>query len=410
MSVPDASSSNLVGAPLRTEEQRARRTFLRYLLASPVLAGVDAAWPHLALGQARDEEVIASVDQALDVFDFERSAQQKLPPAHWGYLATGVDGEQTLLANRAGFSKYSLRVRRLVDVSALDTRVTLFGTTWDSPIFLSPVSSQRAFHNEGELAAARAAQSVGHLQILSTLSSYSIEQVIEAHGGSGVWYQLYATDEWAVTAALLERVRAAGVKVIAVTVDLNGGSNRETAARAKRADKRDCASCHGPEGPERNSLQRKPMFKGIDTSRVRSPIPQAFTWQTLQRLRQLWPHTLLLKGIVTREDAELAVRYGVDGIIVSNHGGRAEESGRGTIESLPEVVAGAKRKIPVLVDSGFGAAPIFSRRSRLALQLSESVDLISGGWRLLVSPAWKLYSRFCGVNWGSCCVRWELAA
>jgi len=350
MDAPDASASNFAGDSTRPA-LHARRAFLRYLLASPALAGLDAALPGLALGQARDEDIITSVDQALDVFDFERVARQKVPPAHWGYLATGVDGEQTLAANRTGFSKYSLRVRRLVDVSSLDTRVTLFGTTWDSPIFLCPVSSQRAFHQEGELASARAAQAVGHLQILSTYSSHSIEKVVEAHGGSGVWYQLYATDQWDVNAALLARVRAAGVKVLVWTVDLNGGSYRETAARGKRTEQRDCVSCHGPE-PERNYLQRKPMFQGIDTSHVH-PGPQAFSWQTLQRLRELWPHTLLLKGIVSREDAELAVRYGVDGVVVSNHGGRAEESGRGTIESLPEVVAGVKHKIPVLVDSGF---------------------------------------------------------
>jgi 4-hydroxymandelate oxidase len=323
-----------------------RRDFLRFLLASPLLAG---AWPALD-AHADALELITSVDQALDVFDFERAAARALPPAHWGYLATGVDDEQTLAANRAGFARYALRVRRMVDVSAIDTRITLFGRRWESPLFLSPVSSQQAFHAEGELASARASRTRGQLQVLSTLSSCDVERVIEARGEAGLWFQLYPTDQWDVTAALLKRVEAAGCEAVVLTVDLNGGSNRETLARARRADTRDCGTCHRePPG----SVAHKAMFRGIDTTRVKSVIPQTLTWADLQRLRALWPRRLLLKGIVTREDAELAVRHGLDGVIVSNHGGRAEESGRSTIEALAEVVAGVRRRIPVLIDSGF---------------------------------------------------------
>lgn len=328
-----------------------RRDFLRYLLASPLLSAAHGA--STALGQAPDEDIISSIDQALDVFDFEARARRTLPPAHWGYLATGVDGEQTLAANRSAFNKYSLRVRRLIDVSTIDTGVTLFGQRWDSPIVLSPVSSQAAFHADGELASARAAAAEQHLQILSTLSSHAFESVLEAHGGSGLWYQLYPTDQWSVTRALLERVRAAGCPVIAVTVDLNGGSNRETVTRAKRADKRDCVPCHGTETDTDHMLQRKPMFHGIDTSAVHTTSPQNMTWKSIVRIRQAWPGKLVIKGLVTREDAELAVSAGADGIIVSNHGGRAEESGRGTIECVSDVVAGTRHRVPVIVDSGF---------------------------------------------------------
>jgi isopentenyl diphosphate isomerase/L-lactate dehydrogenase-like FMN-dependent dehydrogenase len=319
---------------------RARRQLLRFLLASPLLALAD------------EEALIADPGDALNVFEFESLARRKLPPAHWGYLATGVDDDATLRANREGFNKLALRVRRMVDVSSIDTSVSLFGTRWETPIVLAPVSSQQAFHPEGEVAVARAAATAKHLQILSTLASQSIEQVNAARG-EPVWYQLYATDQWDVTVGLMQRARAAGCTVMVVTADLNGGSNREAMARWRRSDQRQCSGCHDSEPGGAGRLQSKAMFKGLDTSRVRSVTTPGMTWDMLDRMREHWPGKLLVKGIVTREDAQLAVRYGADGVIVSNHGGRAEESGRGTIDSLPEVVAGARGRIPVLIDSGF---------------------------------------------------------
>jgi isopentenyl diphosphate isomerase/L-lactate dehydrogenase-like FMN-dependent dehydrogenase len=319
---------------------QARRQLLRLLLASPLVALAD------------EEDSIADPADALNVFDFESVARRKLPPAHWGYLATGVDDDATLRANREGFTKLALRVRRMVDVSSIDTSVTLFGTRWETPIVLAPVSSQQAFHPEGEVAVARAAAATKHLQILSTLTSQSIEQVNAARG-EPVWYQLYATDQWDVTVGLMQRARAAGCAVMVVTADLNGGSNRETLSRWRRRDQRQCSACHEAEPGGAGRLQAKSMFKGLDTSRVRSVTAPGMTWDMLDRMREHWSGKLLVKGIVTREDAQLAVRYGADGVIVSNHGGRAEESGRSTIDSLPEVVVGARGRIPVLIDSGF---------------------------------------------------------
>lgn len=324
---------------------RYRREFLRFLLSSPLLASA-------ALRAQESDPLIHRIDDALNVFDFEAVAKRTLPPAHWGYLATGVDDELTIKANRDGFTKFALRVRRMVDVSKVDMSIELFGQRYASPIFLCPVSSQRAFHAEGEVGAAKAAQKGNHLQMLSTLTSYGLEEVLAARGGTGLWYQLYATDQFDVTTQVLRRVHAAGVPAVAITVDLNGGSNRETSARMRRADQRDCTACHeGPRGGTRLAL--KPMFKGIDVSKVRSTIPNTMTWDYVKRVRDVFPGRLLLKGIVTKEDGELAVRHGLDGIVVSNHGGRAEESGLGTIESLSDVIAGTRRKIPVLIDSGF---------------------------------------------------------
>jgi 4-hydroxymandelate oxidase len=331
-----------------TEDRRsnARRQFLSYVLASPLLASSVRA---LAEDGAN---VIETVQQALNVFDFEAVAKRTLPPAHWGYLATGVDDDATIKANREGFTKFALRARRMVDISKVDMSVSLFGAKFDSPIVLSPVSSQQAFHAEGEIGVAKAARKGNHLQMLSTLTSFAVEEVIAARGSS-VWFQLYPTDQWDVTAAVLKRVHAAGCPAVAVTVDLNPGSNRETMARAVRADSRDCTVCHTNRPQGGTPIGAKAMFQGIDMSRVRRATPTDMTWDSVKRLRDLWPGKLLLKGIVTKEDGALAVRHGLDGIVVSNHGGRAEESVRSTIESLGEVIAGTRRKIPVVVDSGF---------------------------------------------------------
>jgi len=332
-----------------TTSRSTRRRVLQTMLATPVLAGLGPTIR--AFGQDADG-VIASADKALDVFDFERLARERLPPAHFGYLQTGVDGDATLHANTAGFANYSLRVRRFVDLSKIDMSVNLFGTTWGSPIVLDPVGSQRAFHADGELATARAAKSKKHLQILSTVSSTSVEDVTTARGAP-IWYQLYPTDQWAVTQALMRRAEAAGCPVLVLTVDLQGGSNRLTLARSITRDSRDCTACHTTSRTRLSGfIIGKPMFDGLDISAITDLTPINMSWDYLKRLREIWPRKLVIKGIVTREDAELAVDHGVDGLIVSNHGGRAEDSGRASIDSLVEVAAGVRGRVPVLVDGG----------------------------------------------------------
>ena len=333
-----------------------RRRFLTFLASSPLLAlSASGAWSALVeSAQAAESDgptraLIASANDALNVFDFELVARQKLPPAHYGYLATGVDDDATLLANRTGFSKIQIRARRLVDVSRIDTSTELFGTTWKTPIVLAPVGSQKAFHADGEMASARAAGGRGHLQILSTGTTTSVENVTSAWRGP-IWYQLYPTDTWRITQALVKRAERAGCPVLVLTVDLPFGRNTETEVRFRQSDTRQCASCHQPGWA--GYLRRKPMFDGLDLTGVSMAAP-GLTWEVVRRLRDITKLKLVLKGIETREDAELAVRHGVDGIIVSNHGGRAQEGGRGTIECLPEVVDGVQGKLPVLIDGGF---------------------------------------------------------
>ena len=341
-----------------TPSDSSRRKFLQFLAGSPLFAyaggsgmfpgGRRGAWAADAIPAAGSE--IASPAQALNVFDLEAVARANLPPAHFAYMATGVENDATIRANRAGFEKFQIRARRLVDTSKLDTRVELFGTTWPTPIVLSPVSSQRAFHPEGEIGAAKAARARNHLQILSTVATSSVEDVTAARG-MPIWFQLYPTPDWNITHALVKRAEAAGCPVVAVTVDNPTSAGRETLARARRLDTRDCSLCHAP-GPG-SAYRRKPMFDGLDVSKLTSTLTAHLTWDFVHRLQDATSMKVVLKGIVTAEDAALALEHRVDGVIVSNHGGRGEESGRSTIESLPEVVQAIGGKIPVLVDSGF---------------------------------------------------------
>jgi len=153
-----------------------------------------------------------------------------------------------------------------------------------------------------------------------------------------------------VVSAMVKRAQAAGCPALVVTVDLQDGTNRETLFRAEREDSRQCTSCHV--GGVAASGRRRPMFEGLDVSKVTGFYWAGNDWDLIKRLKDTVSMKLLVKGIVTREDAELAVQHGVDGVVVSNHGGRVEETLRGTVECLPEVLEGANGKIPVLIDGG----------------------------------------------------------
>jgi isopentenyl diphosphate isomerase/L-lactate dehydrogenase-like FMN-dependent dehydrogenase len=331
---------------------RDRRRFLKFLAASPLAALPAAAWqtqPPSGTGAASDYIPLAGPKDAFSVMDFEEAARRALPVAHFGYMASGVDDDLTLKANREGFQHIELRTRRLVDVSHVDTRVELFGTTWDFPIFICPTGAQRMFHSDAELATARAAKSKGALQILSTVTSVSYEEIAQARGGP-VWYQLYAPAKWEQAEHIIKRVEAAGCPALALTVDLLGGRNTETYNRARRADKRACSECHN--GAPGSDLSARPMFKGLDMTGFQMNSP-SMTWDFVDRVKKTTKMKFLLKGLESREDAKLAVEHGVDGIIVSNHGGRSMETLKPTIESLPEVVEAVNGRIPVLVDGGF---------------------------------------------------------
>jgi 4-hydroxymandelate oxidase len=329
-----------------------RRAFLKFVATSPLLAAAPA------IAEALQQGGLEQAADALDVFDFEAAAQKIVPPAHWGYLMTGVDGEDTLRANRDGFKRYQLKTRRFVDVSRLDMSVEIFGAKLNSPIVLCPVGSQGAFHREAEVGAAKAAQAKGNLQILSTQTSRAVEDVAKARSGP-LWYQLYTTDNFEVTTRLVKRAEAAGCMAVAVTVDLPAGRNTETMSRLQRQDTRQCGSCHeDASGNLANprvgggTNANKPMFAGINTKGLGLTSP-SLTWDFIKRLKDVTKMKVVIKGLESREDAALAIEHGADGIVISNHGGRATETGRGTIESVAEIAQAVRGRIPVLVDGGF---------------------------------------------------------
>jgi isopentenyl diphosphate isomerase/L-lactate dehydrogenase-like FMN-dependent dehydrogenase len=324
-----------------------RRALLRFLAASPLVAGLKVL-PRWLGGGTQEPEIITAAKDALDIFDFEAVARKNLSPAHFGYLQTGTDDDATIVANREGFTRYQLRMRRLADIGKIDMSVAVLRAKWANPVFLCPIASHRAFHPDGELAVARAAKAGNHLVMLATPATTSVEEVNAARG-EPVWFQLYPRNDWNQTRQMIKRAEAAGCPVLVYTVDLIGGSNRLTSARARRRDPASCTDCH--EGGL-NDNRRKPMLADLKPA---PPAPEAgpATWEFVKRLKDASPMKLALKGIVTREDAEIAVDHGVDVVYISNHGGRAENSLRSTIECVPEVVAGAAGRVPVLVDSGF---------------------------------------------------------
>ena len=327
-----------------TPVQRSRRQLLTLLATSPVLAYIGAL-------RAQEPGVIAAVAEAFSVLDFEAAARGKVAPWHWAWLSTGGDDGATIRANREGFERYQLRARRLIDVSKVDTSVRLFGVTHETPIFLSPLAGHRTYDPQGELTTARAARSKKHLQLLSTMTTTAVEQVNEARG-EPVWFQLYHRDDWGMTRQLLKRVESAGCPALVFTVDLLGGRNMEQFNRVQQKNAQTCVQCH-TNGNPLTDLRNRPMVNALTPPVTPQREIGTPTWDYIKRLREATGMKLLVKGIVTREDAELALEHGVDGIYISNHGGRAENSLRSTVECVADVAAGVKRRAPILVDGGF---------------------------------------------------------
>ena len=342
------------------DQATSRRRFLQFLAASPLLAASDlAAMAAEAPSRLPDpmiwaprtlDKLIASPKEAIDVFDFEPVAQKNIPPAHFGYMTGGVNDDVTLRANREGFLKFQLRPRRLVDVSKVDMSTEILGVKYDSPIFLSPSGGHKAYHPDGEPAVARAAKVGDHLMILSTQATTSVADVIAARG-KPIWSQLYATNKFEVAKHHVQSMERQGSLAIAVTVDSNSRRLQEQALRMRRLDNRDCQSCH--DDSSLAAAQRdKPMYDGADLSGLTSIQSSAMSWDYIKRLRDVTKLKMVLKGIMAWEDAKIAAQAGIDAIIVSDHGGRADENGRATIEALGEIIENAG-SMPVLVDLGF---------------------------------------------------------
>jgi 4-hydroxymandelate oxidase len=342
------------------DQATSRRRFLQFLAASPLLAASDLAamaaetpsrLPDPMIWAPRNlDKLITSPKEAINIFDFEPVAAKNIPPAHFGYMTGGVNDDVTLRANREGFQKFQLRPRRLVDVSKVDMSTEILGVKYDSPIFLSPSGGHKGYHPDGEPAVARAAKTGDHLMILSTQATTSVKDVIAARG-KPIWSQLYATNSFEVAKHHVQSMESQGSIAIAVTVDSNSNRLQEQALRMRKVDTRECDSCH--DNSSLAASQRdKPMYDGAPLSGLASIRSSAMSWDYIKRLRDQTKLKMVLKGIMAWEDAKIASEAGIDAIIVSNHGGRADENGRSTIEALGEIIEVAG-PMPVLVDSGF---------------------------------------------------------
>jgi 4-hydroxymandelate oxidase len=281
--------------------------------------------------------------------EWESRARALLPRQTYDYYAGGACDERTLRANRDVWGEMFLRPRVLVDVSRPDTSVHLLGLDLPHPIVLAPTAFQRLAHPEGELATARAAGATGSLLIASSLSTTTIEEIGAVATGP-LWLQLYVFRDRGISVDLVRRAVAAGCRAVCLTVSVPVQGNRERDAHNRfrlpdgleMANFRGFMQAHFPELGAASGLDRF-IARQFDPS---------LTWADVDRLRETAGVPVLLKGILTREDARLAVEHGVSAVIVSNHGGRQLEGALPTARALSEVMDGVAGRIPVIVDGG----------------------------------------------------------
>jgi isopentenyl diphosphate isomerase/L-lactate dehydrogenase-like FMN-dependent dehydrogenase len=272
--------------------------------------------------------------EPLNIFEYERLAQERLDPVFWDFYAGGSDDETTLRANQDDFARLRLRPRVLVDTSRCDTSTSLLGVSVPMPILVAPTSMHCLAHPEGECATAQGAGAAGALMIASTDATRPLEEIAQAASGP-LWFQLYIYGSLEVAGGLVRRAEAAGYQAIVLTVDLPVMGNRE---RSKR---------HGVSMPPPPFVEAN--FAGIAQEDLgQFPI----TWDIIDWLHVESGLPILIKGILTAEDASLALEHGVSGIIVSNHGGRQLDGTVTSIEALPEVVETVAGRCEVYLDGG----------------------------------------------------------
>jgi 4-hydroxymandelate oxidase len=290
-----------------------------------------------------------AIDEMVNVFDFEPLLKARIPKDAYDYIAGGADDEWTIRRNRKAFSRILLRPRFLVDVSKLDLSLDLFGQRIEMPILISPTGAHQRAHPEGELATARAAGAARTIMAVSSNSSYPIDKIAEAATGT-LWFQLYVGPDRESTRERVERAVAAGCKAVCYTVDGALGAHRERNLRNRIAQS--LSPGIGPQGPNRMAGRRRtpapPARYGLQPG-----LAAELDWSYLDELNAYAKVPVLLKGILTAEDARLGLQRGAAGILVSNHGGRNLDTNPATIEVLPEIVDAVGGKIPVLIDGGF---------------------------------------------------------
>jgi 4-hydroxymandelate oxidase len=284
-----------------------------------------------------------------NLLELEDRARSEVPRASFDYIAGGAEHEVSLRRNREAFSKWALRPRVLVDVSRRDTSTSVLGQRVSMPILVAPTAFHGLVHPEGEVATARGAAAAGTLMVVSAIATRDLEEV--AHAVSAPrWFQLYVWRDRGVTAQLVKRAAMAGYGAICLTVDTPVLGRREK-------DERNAFTL--PPGLTIANV-RPAGLEGMPASDhgsafakyVADLLDPAVTWRDITWLRSLTSLPIVLKGIMTPEDATLALEHGADGIIVSNHGGRQLDSTVGTLDALPDIVKAAQGRIEVFMDGG----------------------------------------------------------
>jgi lactate 2-monooxygenase len=297
-----------------------------------------------------------SLSVPIPLAQLEKKAAEVLSPQAYDYVAGGASGERTMRANLDAFDRWRIVPRMLRDVSQRDLSTEVLGHTLACPVLLAPIGVQDIIHPEAELAMARAAASLGVPFVLSTLSSYPIEEVADAALAAQRWFQLYWGKDHELTTSLIQRAEKSGYSALVINLDTAMLGWRE----------RDLQRPYLPFllGHGIANYLTDPVF----CSRLTLP-PQAdlasairlwaalfsntaLTWTDLVWLRQQTRLPIVLKGILHADDARLAVEHGVDSIIVSNHGGRQVDGAIAALDALPAVVAAVQQRIPILFDSG----------------------------------------------------------
>lgn len=288
-------------------------------------------------------------DLPINILEYEDRARAVLSPEAYAYYASAANDEITLRENRAAYERLKLRPLMLRDVTNRSMRVELFGQVLKAPLIVAPMAYNALAHPHGELAIARAAGARGVLVTHSTLASYTMEDVSAAASGP-LWYQLYAFKERELNLKLIDRAEKAGYKALVITVDTPVLGRRESEIRS---------GFHKREGVRAANLltdEMRPLYnvaEGVDVAQYISTVQRAnLTWYDIRWIRNATRLPVLLKGILRGDDARRALDYGVDGIIVSNHGGRQLDTAVATIEVLEEVVKAVSGRVPVIVDGG----------------------------------------------------------
>jgi isopentenyl diphosphate isomerase/L-lactate dehydrogenase-like FMN-dependent dehydrogenase len=282
--------------------------------------------------------------ELLNVWEYERAAEERLEPGAFGYFAGGANDEWTLRQNLAAFARWVLRPRVLVDVSDVTTAVTVLGTEISSPVLVAPTAFQRMAHPEGETATARGAAAAGTIMCLSTIATATIEEVGEAAPEAPRWFQLYWSPDRGIVRDFVGRAEANGYRAIVLTVDLPVGGRRERDLRT---------GFEVPaEVPVPAFVAHAERAANVSPTQIGEVVDRSVTWRDLEWLRGLSPLPLVIKGLLTAEDAVLACESGAEAIVVSNHGGRQLNGVPASLDALPEVAQAVDGRAEVLMDGG----------------------------------------------------------